>query len=45
MEYKKPEIARLGQAVETIQGQKGVGDSDNKPNQNRRSIAAYEADE
>jgi hypothetical protein len=45
MTYEKPEIAPLGPAVEMIQGQKGLGEVDSAPHQQRPSIAAYEADE
>ena len=45
MEYVKPEIVVLGTALQTIQGQKGLGQVDSEPNQQEPSIAAYEADE
>lgn len=45
MKYEKPELTAMAKATEAIQGQKGQGQVDSKPNQQRPSIAAYEADE
>jgi len=46
MEYRKPEIAVMGQATEVIQGEKSpVGETDSNPHDTQPTIAAYEADE
>lgn len=44
MEYRKPEVSFLADAVHAIQGQKVGGVTDNPP-QMSHTTAAYEADE